>query len=56
MKKRPSLGRNPPPLYLETFEGDLQDTLSIRPVLVGVSPGCHAHLLERHVSKTALFT
>ena len=23
--------------------------------LSGVSPGCHAHLLERHVSKTALF-
>ena len=27
----------------------------IRPVSVGVSPGCHAHLLECHVSKTTLF-
>jgi len=27
----------------------------IRPVSVGVSPECHAHLLERHVSKTTLF-
>jgi len=27
----------------------------LRPVSVGVSPGCHAHLLERHVSETALF-
>jgi len=24
-------------------------------VSMGVSPGCHAHLLKRHVSKTALF-
>jgi hypothetical protein len=23
----------------------------LRPVSVGVSPGCHAYLLERHVSK-----
>ena len=28
---------------------------TIRPVSVRVSPGCHAHLLERHVSKTAPF-
>jgi hypothetical protein len=26
---------------------------TVRPV--GVLPGCHAHLLERHVSKTVLF-
>ena len=29
--------------------------LLVRPVSVEVSPGCHAHLLERHVSKTTLF-
>ena len=28
----------------------------LMPVLVRVSPECHAHLLERYVSKTALFT
>ena len=28
---------------------------ALRPVSVGVSPGCHAHILERHVSKTTLF-
>ena len=27
----------------------------LRPVSVEVSLGCHAHLLVRHVSKTALF-
>jgi len=31
------------------------ETGLIRPVSVGVSPECHAHLLERHVSKTVLF-
>ena len=27
----------------------------VRPVSVEVLPGCHAYLLERHVSETALF-
>jgi len=35
--------------------GQVIAMLTIRLVLVGVSPGCHTHLLERHVSKTILF-
>jgi len=27
----------------------------LRPMSVGVSPKCHAYLLERYISKTALF-
>ena len=30
-------------------------TLTVRRVSTGVSSGCHVHLLERHVTKTALF-
>ena len=44
---------SPPPQHLAGLQPTI--ILALRPVSVGVSPGCHAHLLERHVSKTALF-
>jgi len=42
-------------LYCSCLHCTLGFLTLVRPVSVGVSPGCHAHLFERHVSKTVLF-